>query len=640
MPWRLQGEGMKTFRNRVCNARLFGPAIAVLLIAGTLGPVSADANINSSLTTGGSAVIAFAQGDNVRLRSGPGYDTSEIDRFAEGTSVEVVDGPFAADDGTQWYQVSVGGQTGYMVADYLAASSSFTATSGQAVANDSVNVRAGASTSDAVVTTLVEGDVVTLTGGNRNGWISVSARGGDGWVFGDYLGATSAPAPSPEQPGEPTEPAPQEPTGETRYALEQVHLRSGPGTEYPSVASLVVGVEMQLTGKVENGFASVTSGYGDGWVYAQYIGPVSPGAPVDPEPTAAPTEAPTEDPGTTGTRYTIDTVHLRSGPSTSSESITHLEIGVQLELTGEQGDGFVQVTSDFGTGWVAAQYIGTEAPSKPVPTTTPEPTTEPTTTPEPTTEPEPTTTPEPTAEPQEPVSRWTTANVNLRSESSETSSAITVITAGTELSFSGVTANGFSQVTATAGTGWIASEFLSETRPEAPAEPGPSDSLLTWPVRGGEWSVLQGYNGSSHQNRSSSWQYYYSLDLIRSDGSTAGQPVYSPVSGTMRWIDEASGGGSIYMGDGLAFAFFHAVMDPSIQEGDTITQGQYLGTIAPAGQFGAGSTPHLHITIWQTSDGGNWSRIAIPFTGNVSIAGTSFPATSGGNQWRGFTFTP
>ncbi len=215
-----------------------------------------------------------------------------------------------------------------------------------------------------------------------------------------------------------------------------------------------------------------------------------------------------------------------------------------------------------------------------------------------------------------------------------------MIAAGTELSFAGVTANGFSQVTAAAGAGWIASEFLSETRPEAPEEPGPSDSLLAWPVRGGEWRVLQGYNGSSHQNRSSSWQYYYSLDLVRSDGGTAGQPVYSPVSGTMRWIDEASGGGSIYMGDGLAFAFFHVVMDPSIQEGDTISQGQYLGTIAPAGQFGAGSTPHLHITIWETADGGNWSRVAIPFTGNVSIAGTSFPATSGGNQWRGFTFTP
>ena len=71
-----------------------------------------------------------------------------------------------------------------------------------------------------------------------------------------------------------------------------------------------------------------------------------------------------------------------------------------------------------------------------------------------------------------------------------------------------------------------------------------------------------------------------------------------------------------------------------------MTQGQYLGTIAPAGQFGAGSTPHLHITVWETADEGNWSRVAIPFTGRVAIADIEFPETGAGNDYRGYAFNP
>jgi hypothetical protein len=65
-----------------------------------------------------------------------------------------------------------------------------------------------------------------------------------------------------------------------------------------------------------------------------------------------------------------------------------------------------------------------------------------------------------------------------------------------------------------------------------------------------------------------------------------------------------------------------------------------MGTIAPAGEAGSGSSAHLHITVWETSDEGNWSRRAIPFTGNVAIEGESFPADGSGNDWRGYIFNP
>ena len=100
---------MRTLRTRVAPAHLLGTAVATLLLAGSVAPASAD----TDLDTGGTAVIAYANGDNVRLRSGPGYENAIVDRFAEGTRVSVIDGTHTASDGTLWYQVSVDGETGH-----------------------------------------------------------------------------------------------------------------------------------------------------------------------------------------------------------------------------------------------------------------------------------------------------------------------------------------------------------------------------------------------------------------------------------------------------------------------------------------------------------------------------------------------
>ncbi len=176
---------------------------------------------------------------------------------------------------------------------------------------------------------------------------------------------------------------------------------------------------------------------------------------------------------------------------------------------------------------------------------------------------------------------------------------------------------------------------------------------------GPTWTVMQGYNttpteGGSHYNCdpatltdapthtescSAYYQYRYSMDLVRADGNTSGQTVLSPVDGTIRWIDPAYGGMSIDLGDGYAFAYFHTVVASGLAAGQTIHQGQYMGTVAPPGGGGNGGTPHIHVTIWQTTDGGNWSRTAIPFTDDHMLDGYDFPAlaSSTHNQYRGRT---
>jgi murein DD-endopeptidase MepM/ murein hydrolase activator NlpD len=80
---------------------------------------------------------------------------------------------------------------------------------------------------------------------------------------------------------------------------------------------------------------------------------------------------------------------------------------------------------------------------------------------------------------------------------------------------------------------------------------------------------------------------------------------------------------------------FHVSVDPGLRDGTRVQQGQVIGHISGPGEAGFAGTPHLHFSLWKTSDGGNWSRTAVPFTGAYAIAGREFPDIGGSNQYRG-----
>jgi murein DD-endopeptidase MepM/ murein hydrolase activator NlpD len=183
--------------------------------------------------------------------------------------------------------------------------------------------------------------------------------------------------------------------------------------------------------------------------------------------------------------------------------------------------------------------------------------------------------------------------------------------------------------------------------PVAPPVVRASHTAIKMPFpAGADWYISQGYNtspaeGWTHYNCDPrtgrdeisgtercepGWQYKYSFDLRRSDGQEAGQPVLSPVDGVVRWIDEYHGGMSIDLGDGYAVAFYHADLARGVAAGQAVRQGQQLGTVAGPGGGANGGTPHIHLTLWRTEDGGNWSRIAVPFTDEHALDGYDFPA--------------
>jgi len=576
----------------------------VLVLAGWLClpllVTTAFAQESPALAPGAPAVVGNADGDPVLLRAAPGYDAAVLSSFPEGSAVGIGDGPITAADGSRWYGVTVAGEAGYMDASYL---------------------------------------------------IPATAPASDPPASEPAAAEPVAPAPSAS-----VAPAAQELPAETAVTTDAVNLRAEPRADAPVRAVVPPGSVVIRSGDLIDGFAPVLYDGGGGWAAVAFLelGAAAPATasvaaePAAPEPTVAPTPEPTPAPAPAaaiGEASATDLLNLRAGPSYAAEVLRVLPPGAPVEITGDANAGFLPVLYNGTTGWIDAAYleIGAAAPSAPAVPSAAE-----------------------TAAAD--GAATTTDTVNLRAGPSEGDPIEVVLPAGATVETTGAPQDGYYPVAFADRTGWVADAFLrfeGGTPPAADATPvatpeatpeatpvseadgedeaaaaAPGFSGIGWPVSGGSWSIMQGYNGSSHQNQDGLWQYYYSLDLVREDGETAGQPVVSPVNGTVRWTDPSTGGMSIDIGGGHAVAFFHVAVDPSLEAGDPLTQGQPVGTISGPGGPGFAGTPHLHFSLWETEDGGNWSRAAAPFVGPYAIAGQEFPDTGGGNQHRGTTFTP
>lgn len=161
----------------------------------------------------------------------------------------------------------------------------------------------------------------------------------------------------------PLAPVPQVAAEEARLmATEQVYVRSGPSTADAILGELREGDWVSTTGYYENGFAEVWFGDWVGYVYADYLGLPSSDAPTVSTSTADTAASSDVSWGSDGWLYTVDSVNLRSGAGTGNGIISVLPSGTSVYHTGASSNGFAQVDSDYGFGWVHWDYLGTSAP--------------------------------------------------------------------------------------------------------------------------------------------------------------------------------------------------------------------------------------------------------------------------------------
>ncbi|MGH2557620.1 MAG: SH3 domain-containing protein [Thermomicrobiales bacterium] len=361
--------------------------------------------------------------------------------------------------------------------------------------------------------------------------------------------------------------------------LDDLNLRSGPSTGDGVIAVMPAGSTVSVNGGPDNGFYLVSYGGMDGWAFGAYLDGYASG---------------------TGSSTVQEDLNLRAGPSTGDDVLAVMPAGAEVELTGLAANGFVSVEYNGVDGWAFADYLGDGFSASGSGETLY-------------------------------ADDW----LNLRVGPSTGDDVLTVMAPGDAVEVVGGSDNGFLQVRFGGQTGWAYADYLDSI------PGGGGGGAIIWPISGGEWEITQGYHGPfSHYNSGSTYQYAYSLDLARTDGNSAGQAVYSPIDGTVRWTEDASGGISINMGNGYAVAMFHLTLDSGLSWGDSVSKGQYLGTISGPGGPGYVGFAHVHVSLWATDDGGNWSRNAVPFTGGNAISGLDLPDTGGGNQHAGTLFYP
>jgi cell wall-associated NlpC family hydrolase len=332
-------QRMTAGRSRPLILTLVGIMIATALFPGS-------AHADTDLSIGGVATVAYANGDSVRLRASPNTGGEVIDHVAEGTQVNVLDGPTGG-SGTLWYLIRVNGVKGYMAADFLASSSGLLrSTAGSAWAVDAVNVRSGPSTADSIVTTLGYGDGVTLTGSSSNGWLSVSVGGASGWVYGAFLSqennsSSSASSSSGSWSG----------VSGTYYTADNLNLRSGPTTRTGVIATLSRGSQVWLYGEEDNGFALASTEMGDGWLNTAYLTGTQPASNGN------------ASSGASGTRYTSDSLNLRANATTRSAIIETLSRGAEVWVYGREENGFTYASTSAGDGWLNTAYLTSSRPN-------------------------------------------------------------------------------------------------------------------------------------------------------------------------------------------------------------------------------------------------------------------------------------
>jgi murein DD-endopeptidase MepM/ murein hydrolase activator NlpD len=294
----------------------------------TTAPATDAATESSgSVFAAGDYVSTFTgDGDGVNLRAEASPDGALLETLSEGTVIQVMEGPVSfTNSEAGWFKVTNGTVTGFVDGDLLQAasqpsSSTDTATSTAFVAGDfalvqtqtqaGARIRSGSSPESERIGFVPETDVVEILSGpasfesSDRGWFEVSYNGTTGYIDGDLLVKTEAPAPDPAPVTPVADPAPSTSTttptgpfgsGETVVTNSQtgvgVNVRVAPGTASERVGYLADQSSLQVVeGPSQDtelaDWYKVSDGSIEGWVAGEFL--ERPGSQADgvPEETA------------------------------------------------------------------------------------------------------------------------------------------------------------------------------------------------------------------------------------------------------------------------------------------------------------------------------------------------------------------
>jgi len=275
----------------------------------------------------------------VNIRTGAGTSNSIIATVPAGTKL------ISGGQTNGWYKVVYNGTVGYVSGDYVTPSNTVSGSFGTGtVVATAVNLRAGAGTNTAVLTTLNKGAQMSVIGVSGE-WYQVNYNGTTGYINSAYVGLSGSAAPAPSQGGSTTPASGTSGTVKGNY----VRMRSGPGTSYSILGTYNNGTALTILG-TESGWTKVSIGGVTGYIRSDYV--AAGAAPSNPSTPA------------TGTGYINGIgVRMRAGASTTSQILGTYNTGTAMTVTGSSGNWYA-VTYNGRNGYVCKDYMTMTQPSQ------------------------------------------------------------------------------------------------------------------------------------------------------------------------------------------------------------------------------------------------------------------------------------
>ena len=198
----------------------------------------------------------------VHLRSGRGTNYSSLGVIAEGTAITVTDR-----SDSDWYGVTVNGQSGYMFSEYIrltdnagggdSGSSDSSASGSESLAAKTttyVNLRSGRGTNYSSLGVIPTGTAITVTDRSDGDWYGVTVNGQSGYMFSEYIRLTSSAA-----------------VGDTAETTAYLNLREGAGTDTAVLLVIPQGAKVTIEEKTSDAWYKVRYNGKTGYVSTDYI---------------------------------------------------------------------------------------------------------------------------------------------------------------------------------------------------------------------------------------------------------------------------------------------------------------------------------------------------------------------------------
>ncbi len=239
-------------------------------------------------------------------------------------------------------------------------------------------------------------------------------------------------------------------TVKTTKTTDKLNLRKGPGAQYASLTILKKGTVLNPSGKTSGKWRQVKVGKYTGWVSADYL-----------KTTVGVAKAPAVKPIVGPNRWIDGTQPIYTKPSSASKRLMAQTGGTGVTLLKSSGK-WSYVQAPTGRGWIESSSLArTKAKASGHSTT----------------------------------HRWTTSTANVRKGTGTSFASLGTVPANQKVAYL-KTANGWSQVKTTRGTGWIKNTLLTNIEYRAPRPLQPMTKSMIKDVEKRYGKGLIGVGGS------------------------------------------------------------------------------------------------------------------------------------------------